>query len=654
MWRRWWVVAVVGVLVLGASLTTIPAGAATPSATPMTAMYFYDQSFRHTSDHYLPALSPYSGSNPTHVAAQVAGMRYAGMDAAIYTWWGQGQHNEATQFPILYKAAGAQDLGVIPYYEPEGQGDVPLAQIQSDLTYLRGYADTYPSAVRIGGKPVVFVYNAGSTGCGEVTKWKTATNGFTTAYVNMKVFSGYAGCVDQPSSWHQYGPASAESTHLPYSINISPGFWHYQETAPRLARDPARWATNVAHLKASTAQWKLVTSWNEWGEATSIEPSSSWQSGSGYGTYADELHRQLVDGAPAPSPSPTASPSPTVTASPSSSPTTSPSSTTAPPTTPAPSATTTTSAPPSPTPAPSTSTTGGTSVTIMAAGDIVCNGCNGYGTSSGADGYTAELLTKYNPQAILALGDLQYEEGSLAQYNAGWGRNTCASVGNCDAWGQHLSSMYPAPGNHEWITSNAAGYRSYFGARLAAIGSDTPSGNQMYYSYDLGAWHFVSLDSDCSKVGGCNAGNPMMVWLLADLAANNGRPTLVYYHHPTWSSGDHGSSSGHTYLKSVLVGDHDVQLVLSGHDHVYERFVPMGTTGPDPAGVRYFTVGTGGKNHTSTYNPIVGSAVFNTNTFGVLELTLSLTGYSWLFRNVAEVGGGGGAFTDAGSAGLRP
>jgi acid phosphatase len=330
-----------------------PNAQAADYTTPMTAVFFYDQTFRHSTDHYQPALSPYSDINPTHVAAEVAGIKHAGMQAAIASWWGQGQHHENVAFPILYSVAAAQHLGVIPYYEPEGQGDPSIGQIQADLTYLKAYADNNPqAAVRIGGKPVIFVYNAGTTGCAEVTKWKTATAG--NWYFNMKVFPGFATCSDQPSSWHQYGPAVAESVHLPYSFNISPGFWKYDEATPRLVRDPARWATNVAHLKASNAAWKLVTSWNEWGEGTSVEPSPSWQSGSGWGTYVDELHRQLVEWVtPSPSPSTSTSSSPTPTSSPTPSPSTSTSSSPSPTpssTSSTPSPSTSTSSSPTPTP----------------------------------------------------------------------------------------------------------------------------------------------------------------------------------------------------------------------------------------------------------------------------------------------------------------
>ena len=622
--------------------TAIPAPSlAADYTTPLNAMFYYPwfpQTW-HTNDHNVPALGQYSSDNPTIVAAHVAAMRYAGMDATIASWWGQGQQSEQTRFPQLYAAGVAQHLGVIPYYEPEGVGDPSVPQIQADLAYLGAYADTNPgAAVRIGGKRVIFVYNAGSTGCGEVTKWKTAAPDW---YVNMKVFSGFATCPDQPSGWHQYGPASAEAIHLPYSFNISPGFWHHNEATPRLVRDPARWASNVAHLKASGAQWQLVTSFNEWGEDTSVEPSPTWQTPTGWGYYLDELHRQLVEGAPAPSPSP--SPSPTLSSSPTPSP--------SPSLSPSPSPTTSPSPTPSPTPSPSPTFTGppGLTITIMAAGDIVAQGSGGYGSSSNADGWTAELLTRYNPLAILGLGDQQYEQGSLAQYQAGWGRTACFSPTHCDAWGRHIGQVYPAPGNHEWSTGNAQGYRDYFAARLAAIGSDTPTpAGATFYSFDLGSWHFISLDSDVSL----SSTGPQLNWLRTDLAANNNRPTLAYWHHPTWSSGDHGSTGGQGALSAILVGDRDVQIVLNGHDHDYERFAPMGVSGPDSGGIRYFVVGTGGKSHYCAYSPEVGTQVFNCNTYGTLALSLGTSGYSWRFHPISEVGGPG-TFTDAGTSQLR-
>jgi len=291
----------------------------------------------------------------------------------------------------------------------------------------------------------------------------------------------------------------------------------------------------------------------------------------------------------------------------------------------------------------------------MAAGDIVeAPPCSGY-ASGCQDGWTADLLGRYNPTAVLTLGDNQYESNTWAEYQAGWGRTTCVSSTRCDAWGKHRDQVYPAPGNHEWLTANAQGYRDYFGSRLNQIGSDTPSPNpQLYYSYDLGAWHFVSLDSDCSKVGGCGPTSPQGQWLAADLAANNGRPTILYFHHPRWSSGNHGNITGSDAFWRAAVNDLDVQLVLNGHDHWFEAFQPLGVDGlPSANGVREFVVGTGGKGFTCGTTIRPGSQAHQCTSMGVLHLTLTATGYSWAFRPVAEVGGPGPAFTHTGSSGLR-
>jgi hypothetical protein len=104
------------------------------------------------------------------------------------------------------------------------------------------------------------------------------------------VFSGYRGCADQPDSWHQYAPAKATDAQLPYSISISPGFWKYDETTPRLPRNLVRWNSSIRSMVASPARWHLITTFNEWQEGTAVEPAVEWASPSGYGPYLDALH----------------------------------------------------------------------------------------------------------------------------------------------------------------------------------------------------------------------------------------------------------------------------------------------------------------------------------------------------------------------------
>lgn len=289
----------------------------------------------------------------------------------------------------------------------------------------------------------------------------------------------------------------------------------------------------------------------------------------------------------------------------------------------------------------------------MFGADVVRDGGNGY--TSGRDGFTAELITKYGPIAVLGGGDLQYEEGTFAQYQAGWGRISCYTATHCDAWGKHMAVMYPAPGNHEWLDGRR-GYDAYFGDRLSQTGSDTPSTNLSWYSFDLGAWHLISLDSDCSKVGGCGPSSPQGQWLAADLAANDGRPTVLFFHHPRWSSGNHGNITGSDAFWRVAVGDLDVQLILNGHDHWLEGFEPLGTDGlPSVNGVREFVVGTGGKGFTCGSELAIrpGSQAHQCSSMGVLLLTLNASSYSWSFKPISEVGGPGPSFDYSGTSGLR-
>ena len=321
-------------------------------------------------------------------------------------------------------------------------------------------------------------------------------------------------------------------------------------------------------------------------------------------------------------PTPTGSPTltstftPTPTGSATSGPTFTPTPTgfSSPTPTPTPSATAT----PTPTP---TATVNFNSVTILAAGDIAkC-------TTTG-DAATAAILAQYPSDPILTLGDNAYEYGSLTNYLQ------CYDP----TWGQFKNRTYPALGNHEYLTSGASGYFTYFS------GFGGPSGNG-YYSYDLGAWHIIVINSNCSVVGGCQAGSPQETWLKADLAAHPNVCSLAYWHHPLFTSGQEGDDPSVKPIWQDLYNA-GVELILNGHDHDYERFLPQTPAGVyDPTKeIIEIVAGTGGANHTNTGTKQANSVVFNNQTFGVLKLTLNPTSFSWNFIPVS-----GATFTDSGS-----
>jgi hypothetical protein len=190
------------------------------------------------------------------------------------------------------------------------------------------------------------------------------------------------------------------------------------------------------------------------------------------------------------------------------------------------------------------------------------------------------------------------------------------------------------PGNHEYETKQAAGYFAYFGAVAGQAGEG-------WYSYSVGAWHVVALNSECGAIGGCGAGSPELAWLVADLAAHPAECTLAYWHHPRWSSGPHGSSDLTEALWDTLAAA-GADVVLSGHDHDYERFKPID-------GIREFVVGTGGRSlYAWPGSPLPETEVRANDTYGLLELTLGEGEYSWRFIPAA-----GGSFTDSGAGQCR-
>jgi len=289
---------------------------------------------------------------------------------------------------------------------------------------------------------------------------------------------------------------------------------------------------------------------------------------------------------------------------------------------------------------------------IAAAGDIACdpsnpsfNGGNGTATKCHMQATSTilqNLLTTTNLQKILPLGDEQYACGALQAFNESYG----------PTWGQPALQAItsPVPGDHEYITASGtrggldcpltpgSGYYSYFGS---AAGD--PS--QGYYSYDLGAWHIIALNSVCRNIGGCGRTSPEYNFLQADLAAHPTTCTLAYWHHPRFASSTSGGSKSVAKFWDLLYSA-GAEIVLNGHHHFYERFAPQTPNQqPSPTGIQEFVVGTGGQNH-ATFGPVQpNSVVRDDSAFGVLTLTLHATSYDWQF--VPEAGK---TFSDSGSA----
>ncbi len=264
---------------------------------------------------------------------------------------------------------------------------------------------------------------------------------------------------------------------------------------------------------------------------------------------------------------------------------------------------------------------------LVAAGDIACHPGQPRTVASCHQAATAALAGRLHPTAVAVLGDTQYDRGQLTEYLGSFAHS----------WGHLKARIHPATGNHEYATPGAAGYYSYFGAAAGPRGRG-------YYSYELGAWHVVVLNSNCSVVS-CAATSAQVRWLRADLAAHPRRCTLAYWHHPRFSSGFHGNDTSVAPLWSALyAGGADV--VLDGHDHDYERFAPQSPAGRRDLvrGIREFIVGTGGEDQRPFLLPKANSERRSSGTFGVLALTLRPTGYSWRF--VPEPGR---TFRDAGA-----
>jgi hypothetical protein len=268
---------------------------------------------------------------------------------------------------------------------------------------------------------------------------------------------------------------------------------------------------------------------------------------------------------------------------------------------------------------------------IAAVGDIACKPGDPYfNGGKGTSAYcrqmaTSDLVLNKGLAKVLALGDLQYDDGRLSDFRGSYD----------PSWGRVKSITAPVPGNHEYRTSGASGYYDYFGSLAGERGKG-------YYSFDLGSWHLIALNSNIAR----DSGSEQLKWLERDLAANASKKcVLAYWHHPRFSAGEYGANTSvQPFWKTLYDAGADV--VLAGHDHGYQRFAPLNASGQKDAarGIRSFVSGAGGRNHYKMGSSSLREAA-NDDTFGVLMMTLRDGGYDWRFQPEA-----GRSWTDKGTS----
>ena len=550
---------------------------------PIRAAFFYpwfpeswNQAGYNPFTNYTPSLGFYDSGSTSVIQNQIQAMTYGNINAAILSWWGQGTKSDQRVSTILGATPGSSNPNFrwSIYYENESQGNPAISQIESDLSYFQSHYGANASFLRVNGKFVIFVYADATDGCGMADRWVQADNALGhPAYIVLKVFSGYRTCASQPDSWHQYSPAVATDDQKGYSYAISPGFYKKGETSPRLARDLTAWTTEVKTMVASNDPWQLVTTFNEWGEGTSIESAQEWASSSGFGQYMDVLHAN-GNGTPPPQPTATATrqASPTSTA------------------TPIP------TQQPSPTPNPTQPPSGGNDPILFMTSDLVSGGSVDRAT------LVVNLIQKLMGQhpgtqmLVASAGDNEQENNpTVANYQAYFGTTYGVFVNQgifMQIRGNHdiqSAGTYTDPNGT--VHSSGAAYWTYFGANSHGVNT---SGQMLTdYSYNLGTWHIIGLDQLNGSVN-----TATLNFLKSDLAANTSKTCqLVYWHVPTYSSGAaHGDATGLVPINQAEYAS-GVDIQVNGHDHDYQRFWPINPSGirDDSKGITTFIAGIGGE-----------------------------------------------------------
>jgi hypothetical protein len=539
-------------------LLTLAALAAPAPATalPLRAAFYYpwfpeawSQGAFYPYTHYTPELGFYDSGAIATIRRHLGWFARGDIDAGISSWWGQGTRTDQRLSTLLSTTDAAGSPVKWTIYYRPEGTSNPTVSQISSDLSYLLPRTRDPAWLKVNGKPVIFVYGGVET-CDMANRWRQANAG--RYYLNLKVFPGYRNCASQPDSWHQYAPSVREDRQAGYSYSVSPGFWKAGELMPRLVRDPWAFDAAIGRQVAAGDPWQLITTFNEWGEGSAVEAAREWVYYACRIACTGVYINRLSD-------------HPLGFAS--------------------------------------------TDPVIAAAGDIAAHCAAGSPPPDAAA--TAKLLA--GAGAVLPLGDNQYEDGAITDYN------------NCyePTWGKRKASSKPTPGNHEYHIAGAAGYFQYF--------NNLPAN----YCYAWDTWRLCSLDSN--NVATANL-------FLRSQTATFAKCTLAYWHHPRWSSGtQHGSDSGVAPFWTTLYGAH-ADVVLNGHEHNYERFAKQNPLGQaDPNGIREFVVGTGGRSHYQFGTPIANSEFRDSTHFGVLKLTLHPGQYDWQF--VAT----GGAVIDSGS-----
>ena len=257
--------------------------------------------------------------------------------------------------------------------------------------------------------------------------------------------------------------------------------------------------------------------------------------------------------------------------------------------------------------------------TVVAAGDIACDDTILKADNACHQEETAGLVDGVNPDTVLVLGDLQYPSATLERLQNFYDKS----------WGRFKDKTYPALGNHEYQRlGGGEGYFDYFNGAGKTDGRAGRRG-QGYYSFNVGDWHLIALNSNCPEIGGCGPRSPQYAWLKQDLENNKKYCQLAFWHHPRFTSGRH-EENGNLQPIWELLYRHRADLVLNGHNHAYERFAkqnPKRQVASD--GIRQFIVGTGGRSHYQKTVDRPNAEIYRSGIFGVLKLELDARGYTW-------------------------